>query len=75
MLFRSAAFWLGLNLLLALLIGRIVRRDVSEIERLVGVAAEIAAGAHSVDIPTRATSREVRELASTLHKRAPEGVV
>ncbi len=63
-----ATFWVVLSLFMGLLIRRLVRRDVNEIERLVEAASRIAAGAESVVVPDRASSAEVSTLAQSLQR-------
>ncbi len=63
-----ATFWVILSLFMGLVIRRLVRRDVNEIERLVEVASLIASGATTVQVPDRASSAEVSLLAQSLER-------
>ena len=63
-----ATFWVVLSLFMWVVIRLLVRRDTAQIERLVAVASDIAAGVEDVEIPARASSSEVDTLAAALRR-------
>ena len=64
--FSLTTFWVILSIFMWLIISRLVRRDVAQIERLIDIASEIAAGVEDVEIPRQAASSEVDTLAESL---------
>ena len=62
------SFWLLLSLVKVIVVRILVRRDVTQLERLIEAASALAAGADSVEIPTAASSEEVRVLAESLRR-------
>lgn len=61
-----ALFWVVLNLLMGVLIRVLVRRDTHDIERLVALAEQVAAGGEVRELPVRARSAEMATLADAL---------
>lgn len=63
-----ATFWVVLALFMGVIIRLLVRRDVTDIERLAVIASRIAAGEQDVEIPDRSRSSEVTTLATALRR-------
>lgn len=63
---RLLLLWLPFNAALAWVVTRFVNRDVRQLERLVAVASDIAAGVDDVAVPQAGRSSETRTLAMAL---------
>ncbi len=61
-------FWILLSLVVGVIIHRLVRRDVVQLERLVEIASGLAEGRDAGEIPEASSSLEVQTLATALRR-------